>query len=577
MRSNNPAMKEWLPPAARSLELTSGRRSSSFSVWVAVLLLNLMTAIPDGSLYGQSFMLSGTVKDGYTGAPLDSALVEIISTHDGRRDSAFTDATGEWRLVLATSVREESANMPSGFYVLPSFPNPYHPPTQLRFFTSRSGRVEIAVYNLLGQQLDALSADLDAGEYAVQWGGKGGRGILFYSISINGVGSTGKMIQLANGNSGLGKIVRNERLFRTGSLSKAVQLPYKFIASRFAYEPDTLVQNLTGDTRIDFVLDTVHRRALVIDLHNDVLEKVVRYNYQLGVRHLTNHSDIPRFRDGGVDVQLFSIWIDPTLGNPYQQALRFFDSLHVQIARNPRDLVQARTLEEIEKAQIEGKIAAIPVVEGGYSIENSLNKLKDLFARGARYMTITWNRSGDYGPDWAISADDPRSTTVGLSDFGRQVIQTMDSLGMLIDVSHTGIKTIEDILTVTRNPIIASHSGARALCDHTRNLYDDQIRQIANSGGVIGVVFYPYFLTGTRRATLNDVVRHIDYIAKLVGVDYVAIGSDFDGIEVTPTDLKDVSKFPLLTEALLKKGYSRAEVRKILGENFLRVFRQVCK
>jgi membrane dipeptidase len=306
-----------------------------------------------------------------------------------------------------------------------------------------------------------------------------------------------------------------------------------------------------------------------------VLEKVVETGYQLGSRHTVNHSDIPRFRDGGMDVQLLSIWINPTRypTNPYQQALKFVAALDSQIVRNPNDLMQVRHADEIEQAQAMGKIAGILAVEGGHAIENSLVKLKDLHARGARYLTITWNNS----TDWAVSARDSRSATAGLNDFGRQVIQTMDSLGMIIDVSHTGIKTIEDILAVTRHPIVATHSGARTLVNHTRNLYDDQIRKIAATGGVIGVPFYPYFLTGTSRATINDAVRHIDHIAKLVGVDYVAIGSDFDGIEVAPVDLRDVARLPLLTEALLQKGYSRAEVRKILGENFLRVFRQVCK
>lgn len=189
-----------------------------------------------------------------------------------------------------------------------------------------------------------------------------------------------------------------------------------------------------------------------------------------------------------------------------------------------------------------------------------------------RYMTITWNNS----TDWAVSAQDSRSTTVGLSDFGRQVIRTMDSLGIIIDVSHTGIKTIQDILQVTQNPIIATHSGARALRNHYRNLYDWQIQDIANRGGVIGIVFYPYFLNGTSNASINDVIAHIDYIKNLVGIDYVAIGSDFDGIEVVPLGLEDTSKFPNLTEALFERGYSREDIDKILYKNFKRVFEQVC-
>ncbi len=541
---------------------------------IVLLGVSLLMGFPPGLLYGQSFRLSGSVKDGYSGSPLDSALVKIIATQSGHRDSVYTNQNGEWSLVL-TSVGEAPANIPSAFRVFPNSPNPFHPPTQLRFSTARAGRVEIAVYNVLGQKLDANSAMLNVGEYTVQWGGKGGRGILFYSIMINGARFTGKMVQLTNGDAGLGNIVRGERSLQAESMAKPAQQEHKFIVSKFAYEPDSLVQNLTGDTRLDFILDTIHRRALVIDLHNDVLEKVVETGYQLGPRHTVNHSDIPRFRDGGMDVQLLSIWINPTRypANPYQQALKFVAALDSQIVRNPNDLVQVRHAAEIDQAQAMGKIAGILAVEGGHIIENSLIKLKDLHARGARYLTITWNNS----TDWAISARDNRSATVGLNDFGKQVIQTMDSLGMIIDVSHTGIKAIEDILAVTRHPIVATHSGARALVEHTRNLYDDQIRKIAASGGVIGVPFYPFFLTNTSRATINDIVRHIDYIAKLVGVDHVAIGSDFDGIEVAPIDLREVSRLPLLTEALLKKGYSRADVRKILGENFLRVFRQVCK
>jgi membrane dipeptidase len=528
-------------------------------------------------LLAQTLLLTGSVKDSYSGLPIDSALVEVIAKQTGRRDQVYTDANGEWRISLATAVRDNPANIPSGFQVLPNAPNPFHPPTQLRFVTSRAGRVEIAIYNLLGQQLDAINADLkSAGEYAVSWGGKGGRGILFYVITLDGERFTGKMIQLAGGNVGLGNSIRQSP---SSSLSKSAQQEYTFIVSKFFYEPDTLVQHLSGDARIDFILETVHRRAVFIDLHNDVLEKTVETGYQLGMRHTFNHSDIPRFRDGGVDIQLLSIWVSPSkyLTNRYQQALKFVAALDSQIVRNPNDLMQVRQASELEQALAQKKIIGVLAVEGGYAIENSLVKLKDFYARGARYMTITWNSSALYGPDWAVSANDSRSTTVGLNDFGKQVIQTMDSLGMIIDVSHTGIKTVEDILAVTKNPIVATHSGARALVNHTRNLYDDQIRRIAATGGVIGVPFYPYFLTGTSRASVNDIVRHIDYIVKLVGVDYVAIGSDFDGIEVAPTDLQDVSKMPLLTEALLQKGYSRADMRKILGESFLRVFRQVCK
>lgn len=187
-------------------------------------------------------------------------------------------------------------------------------------------------------------------------------------------------------------------------------------------------------------------------------------------------------------------------------------------------------------------------------------------------MTITWNNS----TSWAVAAKDSRSATVGLSEFGKTVIRTMDTLGMIIDVSHVGIKTVQDILATSKNPVIASHSGARALNDHYRNLTDAQIRSIAQKGGVIGVVFYPIFLSSTGTATIDTVIRHIDYIKNLVGIDYIAIGSDFDGIEVTPVGLEDVSHLPNLTLALLGHGYTPADVRKILGGNFLRVLNAIC-
>jgi membrane dipeptidase len=243
-----------------------------------------------------------------------------------------------------------------------------------------------------------------------------------------------------------------------------------------------------------------------------------------------------------------------------------------EAAANPDDLQLALSPDEALSIVDHGKIAGVLCVEGGHTIENSIEKLYNLYELGMRYLTITWNNS----TEWAVASADPLSATVGLSDFGRQVIRKLDSLGVVIDISHTGIKTIEDILEVTTNPIIASHSGVRALRNHHRNLYDEQIIAIANSGGVIGVVFYPSFLSSiSQSVTINTVVQHIDYIVSLVGIDHVAIGSDFDGIESTPTGLEDVSKFPALTQRLLQVGYTHEDVYKILGENFLRVFNQV--
>jgi membrane dipeptidase len=274
---------------------------------------------------------------------------------------------------------------------------------------------------------------------------------------------------------------------------------------------------------------------------------------------------------GGIDIQFFSVWISPQFQNAYAQSQVMINLLNDEINQNADDIGQAFGPEEALALNDSGKIAAVIGVEGGHTIENSIENLITLYNQGMRYLTITWNNS----IDWAVSAQDPNSATVGLSDFGRQVIRTLDSLGVIIDISHTGIKTIEDILEITTNPIIASHSGVRAIKNHYRNLYDNQITAIANSGGVIGVVFYPPFL-GNGPADIDDVISHIDYIVNLVGIDYVALGSDFDGIESTPVGLEDVSKFPNLTMKLIEHGYTQSDVEKILGGNFMRVFNNVC-
>ena len=242
------------------------------------------------------------------------------------------------------------------------------------------------------------------------------------------------------------------------------------------------------------------------------------------------------------------------------------------MALNPTTMGQARTKSEADSLNDLNKIAAVLGVEGGHAIEDDIQKLKNLHQSGMRYLTITWNNS----TSWAVSAQDSRTNTVGLSTFGERVIRTMDTLGIIIDVSHTGIKTIQDILSITTNPIIASHSGVRAIRNHYRNLYDSQIIDIANTGGVIGIVFYPPFLSGTGSANISTVANHIDYIVNLVGIDHVGLGSDFDGIGTnTVIGLDDVTKFPDLTLELLSRGYSRTDVDKILGGNFMRVFEQV--
>ena len=355
----------------------------------------------------------------------------------------------------------------------------------------------------------------------------------------------------------------------------------------------------------------------MIDTHNDFLSKTTDYGYVFDTDLSgKTHSDLARLKKGGVDVQLFSVFCDGAKKNPYEFANRQMDSLDAVLKRNPDKIVKVANSKELHNVVNQQKIAALFGVEGGHMIENDLDKLVVLYNRGARYMTLTWNNS----TDWASSAYDETYnndlTSSGLSEFGKQVVQKMNDLGMIVDVSHVGIQTFWDVIETTTKPIIASHSAVYALCQHQRNLNDEQIKAIAKNGGVIQVNFYSAFLdnnylkhqeafikkhavendslakTGMSedfriaylydknkseveqlRAPYSSVIENIEYIIKLVGVDYVGIGSDFDGIESSPKELDDVTNYPLITKALVEKGYSKKEITKILGGNFLRVLK----
>lgn len=538
---------------------------------VFVTVLMLFWTLP---VVSQPVTLGGVVRDTVSLAPLDSVRIDIVNTIDPQeRYTVFTDPQGVWSYTFTGSAVNDVA-LPSIFSLDQNFPNPFNPSTNIQFSIHREGIVTIRVHNILGQQIDAKTFELSPGGYTIPWVSKGAAGVLFYSVEMGEQRHTKAMVQLDGGDGGgLG----DPRLTRPISHSPPAAPPasteYTITASTLGYEPDSTVVPFINNMNIDFRLQTVHRRAVVFDLHNDVMELAVN-GYQLGVRHTTNHSDLPRFRDGGVDAQMLSIWANPNQfpTTAYQRAIQMMDSFSVQAVRYSDQMAQSRSSSEVGQAMASGKLAAVLCVEGGHAIQNDIAKLITFYERGARYMTITWNNS----TSWAISAADPQSATVGLSEFGRQVIRTMDSLGMIIDVSHVGIRTIEDILQVTTHPIVASHSGARALRNHYRNLTDAQLLSIAQGGGVVGVVFYPPFLSSSSYATIDTVIRHIDYIKNLVGIDHVALGSDFDGIEVTPVGLENVTRFPDLTMALLRRGYSNVEVRKLLGGNYLRVFSEVC-
>lgn len=530
-------------------------------------------------------VISGTVIDSINQTGIANAEVIIINSNSGFTDSTFTNSLGNWSYDFSTTLIGENDIIPSDFLMAQNYPNPFNPSTTIEFNVPKSGDVQILIHNILGQLIDLHEEFLNSGSYSIKWNAQGSAGVYFYTIKTDKESITNKMVLLDGGNgTGLTSIQstgNTSSYFRSRTknhndlLSKPFSIQASLIISKLGFISDTVSATVNGGEYFATQLITVHSHATLIDLHNDILEVMLgEPSYHLGTLHITHHTDIPRLQKGGVDIQFFSDWVSPTQFPEslyYDQSQVMINILNNEIALNSNTIGLAKNPQEAIALNNTGKIAAVIGVEGGHAIENSLDNLVNLHNQGMRYLTITWNNS----TSWAVSAQDSRSSTVGLSDFGKSVIRMMDSLGVIIDVSHTGIKTILDILQITTNPIVATHSGVRAIRNHYRNLYDSQIIDIANSGGVIGVVFYPPFLT-TGAAYIDNVIQHIDYIKNLVGIDYVAIGSDFDGIESTPVGLEDVSKFSALTLKLLEHGYSQQNVEKILGGNFMRVFEQVC-
>jgi membrane dipeptidase len=362
----------------------------------------------------------------------------------------------------------------------------------------------------------------------------------------------------------------------------------------------------------------LHKKAILVDTHNDIpsasIEKKVTFDTDLKGK---THSDLQRMKDGGVDVQFFSIFCGPEQAKPFDYANREMDSVDAWINRNPNKMMAVKNIADLNKAINENKIASLMGVEGGHMIEDDIKKLEHFYNRGARYLTLTWNNS----TSWATSAADESTlgSTLqhkGLSELGKQIVRRMNELGMMIDVSHIGEQTFKDALAISTKPVIASHSNVYALCPHRRNLKDDQILAIAKNGGVIQLNFYAGFVDSNYEKNmsnflakykpeidslikenvqkdyarmmvtqkhyeeskafqppLNMLLNHLDYIVKLVGVDYVGFGSDFDGISAAPIELVGVESYPLITKALLERGYAKADIKKMLGGNLIRVLK----
>lgn len=363
---------------------------------------------------------------------------------------------------------------------------------------------------------------------------------------------------------------------------------------------------------------SIHQRAIAIDMHADTAQRLLDEQVDLQQELSDGHFDAVRAKAGGLDAQFFSIWVEPQLfGGGGARAMKRADD---QIAvvrslaeKHPETWALATSADDVRNAAKQGKIAALLGLEGGYAIDEKLENVQRYYDLGVRYMSPAWSIS----TSWAGSSGDDVGKTRGLNEFGKNVVREMNRLGMMIDVSHVSDPTFWDIVNTSTAPVVATHSACRAIADVPRNLTDEMIRALAHTGGVVNVIFYPEHLEPgwsqkkkqvdaeiaamVQQASADEpgdavhkkmardrvrsreyarrlpavsvarIVDHIDHIVKLVGVDHVGIGSDFDGVQITTSDLATVAELPNLTKELLNRGYSESDVNKILGGNMLRV------
>ena len=362
----------------------------------------------------------------------------------------------------------------------------------------------------------------------------------------------------------------------------------------------------------------LHFSSIVVDTHDDTTQRLLDPHFDLTARHVDGNIDIPRMREGGLSAIFFSIWISGKIKGPeaIQKALDQIDAVRETVRKHPGDLVLATTAEEVRAAKKQNKIAALMGVEGGHMMGNDLAVLRTFAALGVRYMTLTHMEN----TEWADSST-AKPEHNGLTDFGKDVVREMNRLGMIVDIAHVSDKTFYDVLAVSKAPVFSSHSSCRVLCNAARNMTDDMMRDLAKNGGVIQINYHVGFLSQEfrdfetahpeaekeineeikKRCGENEpcrmvagdqvvrdfmetgklpkvdwtlIVDHIDHAVKIAGVDHVGLGSDFDGA-VMPLGMQDVTHLPQITDALLKKGYSDSDIRKILGENTLRVLAEV--
>jgi membrane dipeptidase len=356
----------------------------------------------------------------------------------------------------------------------------------------------------------------------------------------------------------------------------------------------------------------LHREAIVVDTHVDSLQCTLFDGADLSERLSEGHGDVPRFLEGGLDAPFLALWVDPIFEGSaaVKRTLRLADAFHTVLERNSDRVAQARTARDVREIARAGKVAAVMTIEGGHAIDDDLAVLREFHRMGVRAMTLAHTNTNH----WCDSSGD-EARHGGLSPFGREVVAEMNRIGMLVDVSHVSEEAFFDAVEASTKPVIATHSCCRALCDHPRNLSDAQLRALGKDGGVVGITFVASFVDeGYRRATeasyrpneeedelrakfgadlealarasydrfraerpgaprppLERLLDQIDHAVRVAGVDHVGIGSDFDGCTATPVGLDDARGLPLITEGLLRRGYSEADVKKLLGENVLRV------
>lgn len=371
----------------------------------------------------------------------------------------------------------------------------------------------------------------------------------------------------------------------------------------------------------------IHQSALIIDTHADTPQRFLDENFDLGENTpvAAGHIDLGKIKQGNLGAEFFSIWVEPEFKGHYaKRAMDLIDSVYQQAARHPDKITMAFTADDIVRAHEQHKFAALMGIEGGHALENDVRLLRDFYRLGVRYMTLTWSNTNE----WADSSGDVQDPNVkhhnGMTDFGKDVVREMNRLGMIVDISHVSDATFYQALLISQAPVIASHSSSRELTNQPRNMTDDMLRAMTNNGGVVMVNFYSAFIDENYRKLSSDpekikqrdaeveafkkahahpdgspvtydeyaplekkwaaqfprpplksLIDHIDHIAKVAGIDHVGLGSDFDGVTSLPEGIDSAADLPRITQALLQRGYTREQIHKILGGNFLRVMREV--